>query len=218
MSGLIKSLNFLNIRRNSCLMIAVIIFLFSQNCRASILDGFMFKPALTFEYQYSDIMGKNQNDEFKNKLVEHQLKNFSNLVPGLNFRLHKYWSINTNWSQFVHKNENLDGYNITNKASLKIENYNISSMFHVPLIGDHLLEGFVEIGASDINSNLKFTTASGQNDFKSHETAFLYGAGFSFAPYDANTVFRVSFQTYDTKLPSINANISTYRIGFMKYF
>ncbi len=181
---------------------------------SDILDGFMFKPAITFEYQGMDIDGSSSNDHFEDRHFEQQLKNFDNLAVGLNFRVHRYLGFNLNWSQNTFKNEGLNGFLIRNKASLKIENINATSLWYFPIVGDNWLEGFVEIGVSDINSQLKFSEINGTvNTKQSHETALLYGGGIQFAPYDFDIAFRLSFQRYESNLGLVDAKINTFRGG-----
>ncbi len=181
---------------------------------SDILDGFMLKPAITAEYQGMDVNGRGQNNHFEHRLFEHQLKNFDNIALGLNFRVHKYLGFNLNWAKNILKNDGLNGFSISNKASLNIQNINITSLLYFPIIGDNWLDGFVEIGVSDVNSQIKFTQTSGaQTAEKSHETALLYGAGIQFMPYDLDIAFRFGFQKYQTNLGLANARITTFRGG-----
>jgi opacity protein-like surface antigen len=178
------------------------------------LDGFMFKPAITIEYQGMDIDGDQQNSHFKNRHFEQQLKNFDNIAVGLNFRVHKYLGFNLNWSQNTLKNEALNGFSISNKASLNIDNINATSLLYFPIIGDNWLEGFAEIGVADINSEIKFSeSGNSPTAKKSHETAFLYGAGIQFMPYDLDIAFRLGFQRYQASLGLVDAQINTFRGG-----
>ena len=181
---------------------------------SEILDGFMLKPAITAEYQGMDIDANGQNNHFEHRLFEQQLKNFDNIVVGLNFRVHKYLGFNLNWSKNTLKNDGLNGFSIINKASLNAENINATSLLYFPIVGDHWLEGFGEIGVSDVNSTLKFTEVGGTpTAHKSHETTLLYGAGIQFMPYDFDIAFRFGFQKYQTNLGLANARITTFRGG-----
>jgi hypothetical protein len=179
----------------------------------------MLRSAITAEYQGMDINGGGQNDDFENRLFEQQLKNFDNIAIGLNFRVHKYLGFNLNWSKNTLKNNGLSGFSIINKASLNVENLNVTSLLYFPIIGDHWLEGFAEIGVSDVNSKMKFTETSGAvTAQKSHETALLYGAGIQFMPYDLDIAFRLGFQKYQTELGLANARITTFRGGVIVPF
>ena len=192
---------------------------FPQNSQANILEGFIFKPAFTLELQRPEIMADDQDDQFRNGIFEKQLANAENVVFGLNLRLHKYFGINGNWSKFTMKNDNgLTSFAIDNKAELEINNFNLSSLFYFPLIGDGLLEAFAEFGVSDINSNLEFSTSSTPQSHKSHQSAFLYGGGIQFAPYESSLAFRATVLKHNADIPLINASLITYRIGLVKYF
>ena len=116
------------------------------------------------------------------------------------------------------ENDALNGYVLDRKAELSVENVNFSSLFYYPIIGDSLLEGFIELGVSDINSDLKFISNGVITRQIDHETAPLYGFGFNFAPYDGNTIFRLSVQKYNTDLSELHSDIVIYRGGIVKYF
>jgi hypothetical protein len=181
---------------------------------SDILDGFVFKPAISIEYQGMDIDGGSQNSHFENRHFEQQLKNLDNIALGLNFRVHKYLGFNLNWSQNTLKNENLNGFLIANKASLNIQNINATTLLYLPILKDNWLEGFAEIGVADVNSALKFTEVGGAlTEHTSHETALLYGGGIQFMPYDLDIAFRLGFQRYETNLGLVNAKINTFRGG-----
>ncbi len=186
--------------------------------KSNILDGFLFKPAFSIEYQAPEINAKALNDHFETEPFEKQLKKFDNIALGLNFRIHKYFGLNLNWSQFALENDSQNGYLLENKSDLTIKNVNFSSLFYFPIIGE-TLDGFVEVGASDINYDFKFVDdTSTQHIFKDHETSFLYGAGIEFSPYNSTISFRLSAQRYITKLQPINGDIVTWRGGLIKYF
>jgi hypothetical protein len=187
--------------------------------KADISDGLLFKPALSLELQSSNVNAKSLNNNFESQPFEKQLKGFNNIALGLNFRIHKYFGLNLNWSQFSLRNQNAIGHTLQNKSNLSIENMNFSSLFYFPIIGDDLVDGFIEVGVSDINSNFKFTDSGNTNHtFKDHESAFLYGAGIEIAPYELETAFRISAQRYITKLKPINGDITIWRAGIIKYF
>ena len=203
---------------------------FSSNARAEILsensstsaseklsefaDNFMLKSAFTAEYQGANINSSGQNNQFKTERLGHQLKNFENIALGLNFRVHKYLGFNLNWSKSGLENNGLSGVSLSKKASLNIQNINATSLLYFPIVGDHWLDGFAEIGVSDVHGQLKFLETNGnQSEQNSHETAVLYGAGIQFMPYDLNIAFRFGFQKYLTNLGLLNAHITTFRGG-----
>lgn len=209
----------MTILRNFCSIILLILFVSLESAAASISDNLIFKPALTVEYQIPTANSKNENDQFKNRLIEQQLKNFDNIVVGFNFRLHKYWGINANWSKFTLETPALGGYQLVNKASLNLKIADFTSVFYLPLVGDGWLEAFTEIGVTDINSRLSFNTASGtQYVNKVHETVPLYGVGLAVSPYDMDLVLRLGLQFYDSKLGSLHGNLIIWRTGIVKYF
>ncbi len=186
---------------------------------SSLLDGFMFKPAITLEYQGMDINASSQNNHFKSRHVEQQLKNFDNIALGLNFRVHKYLGFNLNWSKNLLKNDALDFAILSDTASLKIQNMNATTVLYFPIVGDNWLEGFAEVGVSDLKSTLRFTEVSAAKTAQqSHETALLYGAGIQFMPYDFDIAFRFGFQKYQTNLGSLNADITAFRGGAVMPF
>jgi opacity protein-like surface antigen len=188
--------------------------------KADFEDGFLFKPGFSIELQIPSIQANGLNGGFANKPAEKQLVSLENIALGLNLRLHRYFGLNVNWSQFTMNNSSINGFTLdpNKKAELGIKNTNFTSVFYLPLIGD-TLDAFIELGASDVNYEFDYTENSGvKTSFKDHETAFLYGAGFEFAPYDSNMAFRLSAQKYLTKLSPVNGDILAFRFGLIKYF
>ncbi|MES2676769.1 MAG: hypothetical protein V4612_00445 [Pseudomonadota bacterium] len=186
----------------------------AENLTDQLSDSFMLKTAFTAEYQGMGIDGNGQNDQFKRQSFGHQLKNFNDIALGFNFRVHKYLGFNLNWSKGGLQNHGVNGFEITKKASLDIENINATSLIYFPIVGDHWLEGFAEIGIADVNSQIKFMQTNGEEiRHKAHETALLYGAGIQFMPYDLDMAFRFGFQKYETHLGFVNAKITTFRGG-----
>lgn len=203
-------------------IIVVLVFLvalnFSQLALANIADGLIFKPAFTVEYQGMGIDGSGQNGRFKSRSFGNQLKNFNNIALGMNFRVHQYLGFNINWAKNDLDNSGLSGYDLDKKAHLSIKNTNISSLVYFPIIGDSWLEGFGEVGVSNVNSNLKFLQVDGTliNQSK-HENVLLYGAGIQFMPYDMDVAFRLGFQKYNTNL-WLNTKMTTFRGGVVVPF
>ncbi|MCE3255835.1 MAG: hypothetical protein K0R25_1329 [Rickettsiaceae bacterium] len=196
-------------------IITLLSFLLALNlnsARAEITDSFMLKSALTVEYQGTDLNSNGQNDEFKRNSVSNQLKNFENIVLGLNLRVHKYLGFNLNWMRTGFENKALNGFGV-GEASLKLQNFNATSLLYFPIIGDHWLEGFAELGIADINSRTRFTQIGSRFEQKSHETALLYGAGIQFMPYDSDIAFRFGFQKYQTDLGIVKAKMAAFRGG-----
>jgi len=191
---------------------------FPLTLRAEILDGFLFKPAFTLEVQTPEIRSKQANNDFENEPFEVQLKKFNNVVLGLNFRIHRYFGLNFNWSQFALESSDLNDYEFNGKSELNIENINFSSLFYLPVYADSL-DLFAEIGGSDIKYDFKFLDSNNnQNYFKDHETAYFYGFGLEYTPYESELAFRLSAQRYLTKLHPINGDLVTWRVGLIKYF
>lgn len=201
--------------KNFYFAILLITMILSKNSAAALTDGLIFKPALTLEYQVPKL-DSNNNGQFKNRLIEQQLKNFDNLVLGLNFRLHKYWGLNANLSKFTLENESATNYQSAPSLNLKMSN--LSSVFYFPVINDGLLEAFAEIGASDLNSKLSFTNNSVNHIIKNHEIAPFCGAGVAINPYDLDLTFRLGAQFYNTKLGNLQNNLIIWRFGIVKYF
>lgn len=195
--------------------VLLIITIFSKNSSAALTDGLIFKPALTLEYQVPKL-DSNNNAQFKNRLIEQQLKNFDNLVLGLNLRLYKYWGLNANWSKFTLENKLMVNYQSPTILNLKMGNF--SSVFYFPVINDGLIETFAEIGIADINSKLNFTNNSTDNNIKNHEITPFYGAGIAINPYDLDLIFRIGIQFYNTKLGNLQNNLIIWRFGVVKYF
>lgn len=206
--------------RNS-LLFNLIFFIFSISlAQAKLTDGFLLKPGLTLEYQAPNINAKALNDHFETEPFEKQLKSIDNIVLGLNFRVHKYLGFNANWSQFALENQYANGHGLLlQKSDLAVENINFSSLFYFPIIGDDVLDGFIEAGFSDVNYDFRMVDATGAvYSFKDHETAPLYGAGVEWTPYNKDLAFRLSVQRYTTKLTPINGDIVTWRGGLVKSF
>lgn len=174
----------------------------------------MFKPALTLEHQTSYI----EKNDFKRNNFEDDLKNFDNVVFGLHLRPSKYFGFNANFSKFAAKSRDFINQDPAKKSSSKLTIYDLSTLFFVPLIGDGLVELFLEAGVSDINNNLKIHRLSESENFKSHETVFLYGGGLQIDPYILDIAFRASYQERISRLNILKSNVKTFRVGIVKYF
>ncbi len=81
-----------------------------------------------------------------------------------------------------------------------------------------MVELFLEAGVSDINNNLKIHRLSESENFKSHETVFLYGGGLQIDPYILDIAFRASYQERISRLNILKSNVKTFRVGIVKYF
>ena len=191
----------------------------AEDLTDKIADTFMLKSAFTVEYQGLGVKGYGQNDQFKRDSIGHQIKNFDDIALGLNFRVHKYLGFNLNWAKSGAQNNGLNGFEISKKASLNLENINATSVLYFPIVGDNWLEGFAEIGVSDVNSQIKFAQTSGESVKEQyHETALLYGAGIQFMPYSSDIAFRFGFQKYQTHLGLVGAKILAFRGGIVVPF
>jgi hypothetical protein len=191
-----------------------LILIFPQIAFASLIGNLMFKPALTLEHQTSYI----EKNDFKRNNFEDDLKNFDNVVFGLHLRPSKYFGFNANFSKFAAKSRDFINQDPAKKSSSKLTIYDLSTLFFVPLIGDGLVELFLEAGVSDINNNLKIHRLSESENFKSHETVFLYGGGLQIDPYILDIAFRASYQERISRLNILKSNVKTFRVGIVKYF
>ncbi|MDA7705388.1 hypothetical protein N8772_02800 [Rickettsiales bacterium] len=190
------------------------ILLFPKISFALSVSDLMFKSAITLEHQTSHIEKKN----FKRHNLENDLKNFENIALGLHIRPIKYLGFNANFSRFSAKSTDFTDQNPSIKSSSKITMIDASALIFIPLVGDGLLDLFLEAGISDINNNLKIQKISDNEFFKSHETAFLYGAGLQIDPYILDIAFRASYQERRANLSILKSNIKTFRVGIVKYF
>jgi len=191
-----------------------LILIFPQIAFASLIGNLMFKPALTLEHQTSYI----EKNDFKRNNFEDDLKNFDNVVFGLHLRPSKYFGFNANFSKFAAKSRDFINQDPAKKSSSKLTIYDLSTLFFVPLIGDGLVELFLEAGVSDINNNLKIHRLSESENFKSHETVFLYVGGLQIDPYILDIAFRASYQERISRLNILKSNVKTFRVGIVKYF
>ena len=191
-----------------------LILIFPQIAFASLIGNLMFKPALTLEHQTSYI----EKNDFKRNNFEDDLKNFDNVVFGLHLRPSKYFGFNANFSKLAAKSRDFINQDPAKKSSSKLTIYDLSTLFFVPLIGDGLVELFLEAGVSDINNNLKIHRLSESENFKSHETVFLYGGGLQIDPYILDIAFRASYQERISRLNILKSNVKTFRVGIVKYF
>ena len=191
-----------------------LILIFPQIAFASLIGNLMFKPALTLEHQTSYI----EKNDFKRNNFEDDLKNFDNVVFGLHLRPSKYFGFNANFSKFAAKSRDFINQDPAKKSSSKLTIYDLYTLFFVHLIGDGLVELFLEAGVSDINNNLKIHRLSESENFKSHETVFLYGGGLQIDPYILDIAFRASYQERISRLNILKSNVKTFRVGIVKYF
>jgi hypothetical protein len=191
-----------------------------DNAKADFSDGFLLKSAITLDVQFPHIAGNSQNSQFKNDGVWSQIKGFENIAVGAHLRVHKYLGFNLNWAHFTQTSSSLEDItDLNKKANLSLQTINLSSLIFVPLIGDNLLEGFIELGVSNVQSKLKYSSSStGFVSLTGHETVPLYGVGIQFAPYERDTVFRLSVQKYNTKLAPLNSDLVIWRAGVVQYF
>jgi hypothetical protein len=182
------------------------------------INDLMFKSAITLEHQTSDFSENRNSNNFKRTNFEKNLKNFDNVTIGLHLRPIKYLGFNANFTKFTMKSENIAGHNLQSKSSAKINMVDFSALFYISILGDGLLDLFLEAGISDINNNSKLNFTTGFEDYKNHETAILYGIGLQFDPYILDLAIRASFQERKTTLYIIDSNIRTFRLGIVKYF
>jgi hypothetical protein len=199
---------------------ALFLSLFSFNSSAEIRDGFFIKPAFSVEYSAPDVSGGGANSDFKTNLFEKQIKNAENIALGTNIRIHKFIGLNANWAQTDLNAEELQDYGLMPyKARFKLEQYNLSSLFYLPVVEDGL-EIFTELGVADISSRLNFTDGNGTFiTRKAHETTAIVGVGFQFYFSDKmDDAFRFSYQKYTGKLALLDGTYSTLRLGYLKFF
>jgi len=181
--------------------------------------GFFFKPSLSIEYNAPEVSGGGTNTDFKTSDdLFHQLREIENIALGFNFRLHRYLGFNANWVQSDLDNASLQDVGaLSRKANFRIDQYNFSALFYVPLV-ENLFEVFAEGGVSDMTSKLNYANASGVFlERKAHETTGLYGAGFQLT-LNENNAIRFSVQKYYGKLALLDSHYSTVRIGYLRSF
>jgi hypothetical protein len=174
----------------------------------------MFKSSITLEHQTSYI----EKNNFKRENIENDLKKLDNLVLGLHIRPLKYLGLNANISRFNAKSTDFNNQNPEVKSSARTTIIDASAQLFIPIFGDGLLDLYLEAGISDINNNLKIQEISDVKNYKSHESAFLYGAGLQIDPYLLDIAFRASYQERKSRLNILKSNIRTFRIGIVKYF
>ena len=177
------------------------------------------KNYLTIEYNAPEISGGGANTDFKtSKGLFGQIADFNNIALGANFRIHKNFGFNANWSQVEMENYSIFNVgSLSRKASLQIEHFNFSALAYLPVKKD-LFELFAEFGIADINSKLTYVTSSGAVFAgKSHDTKALYGFGFQ-VHLTKSEALRLSFQKYSGKLSLLDSSYSTLRIGYLKAF
>lgn len=195
-------------------ILTLLIIIFPKTIFALSVEDLMFKSAITLEHQTSYI----EKNNFKRKSFENDLKNFNNITLGLHLRPIKYLGFNANFSKFISKSTDFKGQIANKKSSSKVEMLDISTLFFIPIVGDGFIDLFLEAGISDINNSLKIHKISDFNNFKSHETVFLYGGGLQFDPYIFDLALRVSYQERQSNLSILKSNIRTFRAGIVKYF
>jgi hypothetical protein len=182
-------------------------------------NDFYFKPFISIEYSAPEISGGGGNTAFKaSQGLFEQIKDFENIAIGGNFRVQKYLGFNANFAQTTMDHNNLSGVGaLSRKANLKIDHYNFSALFYMP-VRRNVFEFFFEGGISDISSRLTYADISG-NSFsgKTRDTKSFYGGGASFY-LGKDDAIRLSAQKYSGKLALIGSNFTTVRIGYLKAF
>lgn len=197
----------------------VILSLFSAKAFAKSQNEFFLQSSLSLEYSAPSINGGGSNVDFKTNNFGKQFTGIENFAIGGNLRIHKYVGFNANWSQSaLHNNYLQDIGVVSQEARFKINHYNISALTYLPI--NKIFELFIETGISDMNSRLHYVTASGSNvSRKAHETTIIYGGGFQVKVSDnCDDAWRFSFQKYSGKLALLNANYTTVRIGYLRFF
>ncbi len=196
------------------IFLAILLLPISANAKSE----FFFQPLISIEYSAPQISKGGVNTRFENsKGFFEQMKDFENLALGANFRVHKSLGFNLNWSQTSLDNTSLQGVALSQKANLRIDNYNFSALGYYPVIKDNL-DFFVEGGVSRMLSRLTYHDAGGnfRADKHNENTAF-YGAGFQ-VQFSETDFLRVSYQKYSGNLGLLGANFATMRIGYLKAF
>lgn len=196
------------------IFLAILLLPFSANAK----EKFFFQPLISIEYSAPQISGGGVNTRFENsKGFFEQMKDFENLALGANFRVHKNLGFNLNWSQTSLDNPALQGVSLSQKANLRIDNYNLSALGYYPIVKDNL-DIFVEGGVSRIYSKLGYIDGNG-NFFsdKENRSKSFYGVGFQ-AQFSKTDFLRFSVQKYSGNLGSLEAKFSTIRIGYLKAF
>lgn len=198
----------------------VTLLLFSNNALAKTNDGFFLRTFATIEYSAPSIGGGAHNSRFRTNDLGEQLINFENIAIGAHFRVNKFLGFNLNWAQSELSNNKLAAApNLRRKAHFDIEHYNITALFYAPKVANSL-EFFAELGVSDMKSKINYITSSNSLvSRKSHATAIIYGAGFQFLPFEkSQDAIRFSMQKYSPVLGLLDANYTTFRIGYLKAF
>lgn len=177
-------------------------------------NGFFFKPGVSIEYSAPVTSAGGSNADFKTNNFGKQFRGLENLALGLNLRVHNYLGFNANWAQTDLNNTALQNTSLSSKAHFKLDQYNFSALFYLP-IEPKTFELFAEAGGADINSRLTYN-ATVEN---AHETKAFVGAGFqAFLSQKNDSAIRFGVQRYCGKLALINTDFTTVRIGYLKFF
>ena len=200
------------------LTILSILFFEMSIAKAGILSP-LADTFITVELSKSALSHKSINSDFKNQNdFVASLKQFDDIAFGGHLRIGKYLGFNLNWSQTSLKNDSLNGFqSLQDKAKYKSDQFNATTLLFLPIITKRA-ELFFEGGIVDIGSKLHYTPTGGAKvEKKSHQTMFLYGIGAQISPLGGDFI-RLSAQRYAGKIGLLDANYTTFRIGYLKSF
>ncbi len=188
--------------------------------RAEIVDQFFLKSFASLEYQAPRVTSGGTSSNFRTKTFDKQLTRFENIAVGVHFRIHKYVGLNANWLQTGLRDGTLKAY-VDNKASFKMNQFQFSSLFYLPLTANNSCELFAELGVADVHSDLSFANASAASGAKTSDRKIhaMYGIGLQVAPFESSDdAFRVTYLRYAGNLGLIGTDYSAVKFGFIKSF
>lgn len=194
-----------------------------SSVQAGVFDSLVFEPSFSIEYAGVEFEGNGNSSHFDNKPLEKQLGDFENIALGLHFRVHKYVGININWSQADLDNpDGVKGVDTlsSNKPELRLDYTNYSMLFFLPFVEDSKLEGFLELGVSDMYEELSYVSSNGAFvDAKDHQSNPVIGLGLNYLPFeDSYNAIRFSAQRYVNSLNTTGADMYGFRVGYLLSF
>lgn len=190
---------------------------------AKAFDSLVIEPSFSIEYAGVEFGGNGDSSDFENKSLEKQIGDFENIALGLHLRVHKYIGVNINWSQYDADNPaGLSGISTSSsiKPELRLDYTNYSMLFFLPFVEDSKLEGFLELGVSDMYENLSYVDGGGNFvNIEDHQSNPLVGIGLNYLPFDDSyNALRFSFHRYVNKLNTTGADMYGFRVGYLLAF
>lgn len=197
---------------------AIFFYFLASNANAGIFSPF-FDFYLSTEVSKSEVSNGGANSKFRNQNdLGQNFKDAEDIALGVHLRFFDRVGINANWTQSSMINTSLAGVSaLSGKATLKTDQFNLTGLVFVPILSRHV-ELFGEAGIVEYGSSLSYSKNDGSfTKDKNRQTNGLYGGGLQISLLGSDFI-RFSVHKYVNEIGLIDANYTTFRLGYLKSF